>query len=161
MRETLGYGPEALTHAEIDNLIRRKSLTLDRLRNRTTAGGAAGRHGGGVGGETGGEIAADILDRIRQQARLDLELALRRYFTDEVSFGHIEADGSLAALDAARHAAGHRRRQRRAADPTAMSLREPGGVGADQGPEPARSPPGGRHHENIRHRRRPRRAMRF
>lgn len=34
----------------------------------------------------------DWLARRSDQARLDLELALRRYYADEVSFGHIETD---------------------------------------------------------------------
>lgn len=36
--------------------------------------------------------SADAQARVLNEARLDLELALRRYFADEVSFGHVETD---------------------------------------------------------------------
>lgn len=98
-RQRFGYGLEGLTHAEARHLLR--SPSADALRNRLAqarqeagpgADAGAAREGGG--GKRAGEPGVnDVrLNRLRERTRLDLELSLRGYFADEVSFGHIETD---------------------------------------------------------------------
>lgn len=108
-KDRFGHGYEGLTHHEAGQLLRYGSADAFRsglaaARNRRVSGAEAGgagsaQAGGAQGGpaEGRGEAAALSEDdprvaRLRERARLELELAWRRYFSDEVSFGHIETD---------------------------------------------------------------------
>ena len=88
-------------HAEARQLLRYGSADelrseLAEARNQGIPGQAPGGAPEGEAGQSGGAagLAEDDprIARLRDRARLDLELTLRRYFADEVSFGHIETD---------------------------------------------------------------------
>jgi hypothetical protein len=105
-KERFGHGYEGLTNAEAGQLL--KYGSADGLRSGLAAARSAGGPGdvaatragdGETGGEAGGLAEDDPrLARLREQARLDLELSLARYFADEVSFGHIETDEASRRL---------------------------------------------------------------